>query len=167
MELLGMYQREMSQSEIARQVGLDRKMVRKYLHQPPQGYRPRPARATKHDPYRSYMRERWAQGVHKARKQFGEIQKRGYSGRYTRVRKVLAVWREAERERAFVRFETQPGEQSQLDRGHFGNWQEHPLYGFALTLGYSPGCATWILLTGRIWRRYSPAWSMPSTTWAG
>jgi len=32
---------------------------------------------------------------------------------------------------------TQPGEQSQFDWSHFGNWQGHRLYGFALTLGYS------------------------------
>jgi len=137
MELLGMHQRGMSQSAIARQLGLDRKTVRKYLRQPSQGYRPRPARAAKLDPYRSYLRERWEKGVHNARKLFGEIQKRGYPGRYTQVRKALAVWREEERERAFVRFETLPGEQSQLDWGHFSNWQGHRLYGFALTLGYS------------------------------
>src|SRR5216683_1716268 len=41
------------------------------------------------------------------------------------------------RERAFVRFETGPGEQSQMDWGHFGNWGGRRLYGFALTLCYS------------------------------
>lgn len=137
MELLGMYQRGMSQSEIARQLGLDRKTVRKYLLQPPQGYGPRPARATKLDPYRSYLRERWEQGVHNAHKLFWEIQKRGYPGGYTQLRRAVAGWREEEAERAFMRFESQPGEQSQLDWGHFGNWQGHRLYAFALTLGYS------------------------------
>jgi transposase len=64
MELLGMYQKGMSQSEIARQLGMDRKTVRKYLHQPPQGYGPRPPPPWKLNPYRSYLRERWEQGVH-------------------------------------------------------------------------------------------------------
>jgi len=137
MELLGMHQKGMSQSEIARQLRLDRKTVRKYLRQPPQGYRPRPARAAKLDPYRSYLRERREQGVHNARKLFWEIQKCVYPGKYTQVRRALAVWRVEERERAFVRLETQPGEQSQLDGGHFGSWQGHRLYGFALILGYS------------------------------
>lgn len=137
MELQAMYQRGMSQSEIARQLGLDRKTVRKYLHGPPQSYGPRVRRPWKLDPYRSYLRERWEQGVHNAHKLFWEIQKRGYAGGYTQVRRLVSGWREEERERAFVRFETSPGEQSQFDGAHFGNWQGHRLYGFALTLGYS------------------------------
>jgi transposase len=137
MEVLGMFQRGMSQSEIARQLGLDRKTVRKYLRQPPQGYRPRPSRPWKLDPYRSYLRERWEQGVHNAHKLWGEVQKRGYRGGYTQLRRAVAGWREEAEERAFLRFESQPGEQSQLDWGHFGNWRGHRLYGFALTLGYS------------------------------
>jgi Integrase core domain len=39
--------------------------------------------------------------------------------------------------RAFVRFETAPGEQAQMDWGHFGNWGGKRLYGFALTLCWS------------------------------
>src|ERR1035441_5761438 len=50
---------------------------------------------------------------------------------------VVAPWREEHRERAFVRFETDPGEHSQMDWGHFGNWDGRRLYGFALTLCYS------------------------------
>jgi hypothetical protein len=50
---------------------------------------------------------------------------------------ALLPWREEGRERAFVRFETGPGEQSQMDWGHFGNWGGRRLYGFALTLCYS------------------------------
>ena len=49
----------------------------------------------------------------------------------------MAPWREEERERAFVRFETEPGKQSQMDWGHFGNWGGRRLYCFALTLSYS------------------------------
>lgn len=137
MQLQEMYQMGMSQSQIALQLGLDRKTVRKYLHQPPQGYGRRPERAAKVDAYRGYLRERWEQGVHNAHKLFGEIRKRGYPGGYSRVRSLLAGWREEETERAFVRFESEPGQQSQLDWAHFGNWQGHRLYAFALTLGYS------------------------------
>jgi transposase len=137
MELQAMYQRGMSQSEIARRLGLDRKTVRKYLHRPPQPYGPRVPRPWKLDPHRSYLRERWEQGVHNARKLFWEIRKRGYPGGYTQLRRAVASWREEEAERAFMRFESPPGEQSQLDWAHFGNWQGHRLYAFALTLGYS------------------------------
>ena len=36
-----------------------------------------------------------------------------------------------------MRYETAPGEQAQMDRGHFGNWGGRRLYGFALTLSWS------------------------------
>jgi transposase len=50
MELQAMYQRGMSQSEIARQLGMDRKTVRKYLHGPLQSYGPRAPSPWKLDP---------------------------------------------------------------------------------------------------------------------
>ncbi len=68
---------------------------------------------------------------------FVDIQKRGYAGGVTQVRAVLAPWRSEGQERAFVRFETAPGEQAQMDWGHFGNWDGRRLYGFALTLCWS------------------------------
>jgi transposase len=83
------------------------------------------------------LRERWEQGVHNARRLFSEIQKRGYNGSYTQVKKVVRAWRAEGQERAFVRFETAPGEQAQMDWGHFGNWGGHRLYAFALTLSWS------------------------------
>jgi len=83
------------------------------------------------------LRERWEKGVHNARKLLGEIQGGGYDGGYSQLKLAVATWREEGRERAFVRFETGPGEQSQMDWGHFGNWGGRRLYGFALTLCYS------------------------------
>jgi hypothetical protein len=66
-----------------------------------------------------------------------EIRKRGYDGCLTQVKKVVRPWRNEGQERAFVRFETAPGEQAQMDWGHFGNWDGKRLYGLALTLGWS------------------------------
>ncbi len=50
---------------------------------------------------------------------------------------MVRPWRSEGPERAFVRFETAPGEQAQMDWGHFGNWGGRRLYGFALTLCWS------------------------------
>lgn len=92
------------------------------------------------DPYRAFPRERWEQweqGVHNASKLLEEIRDRGYTGGYSQLKLAVTPWREQGRERAFVRFETEPGQQSQMDWGHFGNWGGRRLYGFALTLCYS------------------------------
>ena len=55
----------------------------------------------------------------------------------TQVKKVVRPWRSEGQERAFVRFETAPGEQAQRDWSHFGNYGGKRLYGFALTLCWS------------------------------
>ena len=123
-------------SEIARRLNLDRKTVRKYLKQAPYAYE-RQAKSWKIDPFRAYLRERWELGVQNSARLFAEIQKRGYAGCATQVKKVVRPWRSEGQERAFVRFETAPGEQAQLDWGHFGNWGGKRLYGFALTLCWS------------------------------
>lgn len=137
MELQAMKAEGMSVSELARETGRDRKTVRKYLKEGPKPYGPRRQRASKLDPWRSYLRERWEAGVHNATKLFAEIRRRGYAGGRSRVGALITQWRQEERERAYVRFETEPGEQAQIDWGSFGTWQGHRLYGFTFVLGYS------------------------------
>ncbi|HEY6377276.1 MAG TPA: IS21 family transposase [Edaphobacter sp.] len=136
MDIQKLHHDGVSVSEIARQLNLDRKTVRKYLRQAPRAYA-RKAKQWKIDPFRSYLRERWELGVHNAARLFSEVQKRGYAGGITQVRAVVGPWRSEGQERAFVRFETAPGEQAQMDWGHFGNWAGKRLYGFALTLCWS------------------------------
>ncbi len=136
MEIQKLHHDGVSITEIARQLKMDRKTVRKYLKQAPREYERKPKK-WKVDAYRVYLRERWELGVHNAAKLLGEIRKRGYSGGITQVRAVVAPWRSEGQERAFVRFETAPGEQAQMDWGHFGNWGGKRLYGFALTLCWS------------------------------
>lgn len=137
MDVRDLKQRGWSVSAIAQQLDIDRKTVRKYLLEPPQPYRRQHPASSKLDPFRSILRERWEEGVRNARKLLEEIRERGYSGGYSLLKMAVAPWREEERERAYVRYETGPGEQSQMDWGHFGNWHGGRLYGFALVLGYS------------------------------
>jgi len=137
MNIRDLKQQGWSVSAIAEQLNLDRKTVRRYLLEPPQPYTRENPAPCKIDPHRAYLRERWEQGVHNASKLLDEIRGRGYGGGYSQLKLAVAAWREEGRERAFVRFETAPGEQSQMDWGHFGNWGGRRLYGFALTLCYS------------------------------
>ncbi|MGB6132544.1 MAG: IS21 family transposase [Acidobacteriaceae bacterium] len=136
MEIQKLHHDGLSVSEIARRLDVDRKTVRKYLKQAPREYERKP-KGWKIDPHRAYLRERWEQGVRNASRLFLELQRRDYAGCLTQVKKVVRPWRSEVQERAFVRFETAPGEQAQMDWGHFGNWDGKRLYGFALTLGWS------------------------------
>ncbi len=138
-----LYGKGVSISEIARLTGHDRKTIRAALSQPllPAPRPARPPRASKLDPYVPYLEQRLADGVFNARKLYLELRQRGYPGKETMVRAFVQPLREARRAKATVRFETAPGEQAQVDWGHFGTIEQHGrqrrLYGFVMTLGWS------------------------------
>jgi transposase len=130
-------------SEIARQTGRDRKTVRKMLQRPlVEERKPRQARVRKIDPYVEYLHQRMNEGVYNAHKLYLEIQGRGYGGGETQVREYVHRHRPARlSSQATVRFETEPGQQAQVDWGHFGyietEGKRQRLYGFVMTLGWS------------------------------
>lgn len=79
---------------IARQTGLARNTVRRFLAAPTCPARqPRPARATALTPHEGYLRERWQSGDQNAAALHREIQVRGYTGSVGLVRRLLAAWR--------------------------------------------------------------------------
>ena len=92
MEIQKLHHDGWSVTEIARQLNIDRKTVRKYLKETPREYK-RKAKSWKADPWRPYLRERWEQGVHNASRLFLEIRKRGYDGCLTQVKRVVRAWR--------------------------------------------------------------------------
>ncbi len=83
-----------SNGAIARELGINRKTVRRYLAlDHPPTYAPRLGRGTKLTPYLPYLRQRWDEGCHNARQLFGELVVRGYRGAETRVRDAVHPWR--------------------------------------------------------------------------
>jgi len=137
-----LYRKGVSISEIARRTGHDRKTVRSLLLQPVvPAVQPVIPRPRKIDPYLPYLEQRIADGVLNGRKLCRELQSRGYPGQETQVRMFLKPYRQARQRAATVRFETAPGEQAQVDWGHFGfiehQGRRRPLYAFVMTLGWS------------------------------
>ena len=132
-----------SKSEIARQLALDRKTIRGILRE--QTWQPY-SRAERTDTllaeHASYLQTR-APGVrYSARILFQELQGRGYRGSYETVKRFVRPLRAVEvaAERATVRFETPPGQQSQIDWGQarvYFRSRPVALHVFILTLGYS------------------------------
>lgn len=131
-----------SKSEIARQLALDRKTVRGILHEGTwQPY----ARAERTDTLLAehvrYLQSRAPQVQYSARILFQELrQGRGYGGSYETVKRFVRPLRAVEEaaERATVRFETAPGQQSQIDWGQArSHFRSRPivLHVFILTLG--------------------------------
>jgi transposase len=135
---------QLSITEIARRLDLDRKTVRRCLKQTEwQPYQRSERMDTLLVEHAEFLRERAPAVRYSAQVLYQELKmQRSYVGSYDTVRRFVQPLRtvEALAERATVRFETPPGQQSQIDWGssrvHFGH-QPVVLHLFILTLGYS------------------------------
>jgi transposase len=142
-EISALKREGLSIQKISQLTGFDRKTIRKYLLKPegrPE-YGPRPAPMSKLEPFKPYLDERLKAGVWNAQVLLRELRQRNYGGGYTILTDWLRPQREAAQVVAVRRFETPPGKQAQVDWGHLGSicddGQEHSLWGFTITLGYS------------------------------
>ncbi len=129
-------------SEIARRTACDRKTVRQVLAEPLVPVRPaRTRRRRQLGPYVEYLKKRIDKGVVNASKLYDEIKAQGYQGCKGHVRDFVATLRPPRPIAATVRFETEPGEQAQVDWACFGTIQhqgrQHRLYAFLMTLSWS------------------------------
>lgn len=135
------YRRGVTISHIARQTGHDRKTIRAIVKGPTVSLQKRKGRAKKLDPFVPYLEKRIQEGVLNCNKLLEEIRKRGYQGGKSLLKTFVQPYRQARQPAATVRFETEPGEQAQVDWAHFG-YIEHrgrrrKLYAFVMTLGWS------------------------------
>jgi len=138
------FEERISVSEIARRLDLDRKTVRRCLRQSEwRPYERLPRVETLLSEHAQFLTGRAAQVNYSARILYQELRsQRGYRGSYDTVKRFVAPLREAGRvdELCQTRFETRPGEQSQIDWGQLGtHFRAQPvtLHIFVLTLGFS------------------------------
>ena len=144
--ILDLHRQGLTVSEIARQSGLDRKTVRRYIERglEPPAYGPRKPRRTVLDPFTAYLRERVKAypGLTGARL-LRELKELGYPGGYTAVTDFLRDVRPRSAPGFEVRFETAPGEQGQVDFAQFQVvFADEPtapriVWLFSMVLGYS------------------------------
>jgi len=144
MDIKFMRRQGMSISQIARETGHTRKTVRRYLQSGDvPRYKAREPRPTVLDPYKDILLNLFYSGVQNGVVLYEKISALGYTGSYDSVKKFLTPLREQTKTRqASVRFETEPGKQSQVDWGHFHIFFEKTgqskwMYLFCLVLGWS------------------------------
>ena len=147
MMILDLHRQGLKVAAIARQVGVDRKTVRKYIArglEPPR-YGPRQPRSRAIDKHVAYLRARLAEypGL-TAQRLHREIAGLGYTGGYSMVRDEVRALRPAGGGKGYaVRFETLPGEQAQVDFAQFRvSFTDEPdvvhiVWLFSIVLGYS------------------------------
>jgi len=139
-EIHQLKQKGMSVRSIAKTLCLTRKTVRKYLENPIQK-RPVTCRKSKLDPFKDRIKHLIEQ---EPRVSSSVIQQRietlGYKGSITIIRDYLQHIRPTNKQ-AFIRFESEPGKQMQIDWGHFGSLPygdtKRKLYALAVIESYS------------------------------
>jgi len=141
-ELLARLARGEGVKTIARELGVDRKTVKRWRRlgqwQPRQG-RPRPRGL---DRYLDRLAQRGPEVGWNAVVLHRELQGLGFTGTAQQVRRAIRPWRAEARwaAGATVRYETGPGEQAQVDFGQLHVWigeQRETVHLFVFTLGYS------------------------------
>ena len=127
---------------IARELGVDRKTVKRWLRvgrwQPRQSQR----RKRQLDRFAEFIERRAPEVGFNAVVLHRELQGLGFPGGFMQVQRFVRPYRDQRRwsELATVRFETGPGEQAQADYGQLWVWigaQPERVHLFVLTLGYS------------------------------
>lgn len=140
MEMKILHRQGVSIREIAKRVGVSRNTVRQYLRTDKDpSYKPRPPKPGKLDAYKGYIQQRLA-AAHPdwipATVIDREIRERGYQGSIRTLRYFMADLRPEPKPDPVVSFETDPGQQMQVDWGVFRRG-ESPLSAFVATLGWS------------------------------
>jgi len=141
LDMKAMHEAGMSAVDIGLKLGYSDKTIRKWIKRdgPPRYTRRR--RPSKLDPYKDYIMGRMADGVFNCEILIREIRSRGYEGGITILKEFVSPHRRQFKKEAVRRFETEPGEQGQMDWGYLGTFeldgQKRKVWCFAVVLGYS------------------------------
>lgn len=142
MDIHSLHRDGLSKRAIARKLGMHRNTVKAHLEAdgPPQ-YRQRARRASCLDPYKQIVRDYLEQDNYRATWLFDRLRKLGYSGSYETLRDFVRPLKEHKTRLAYIRFETEPGFQAQVDFGDFQvvepDGRTTTVYAFVMALGYS------------------------------
>jgi transposase len=130
-------------SDLSKQIGHDRKTIRKYLLQRKSpGELKIKKRESKLDPFKGYIQLRLEQFPRlSAVRLLEEIQTQGYIGKKTILKDYIHAIRPKAKELPEIRFETKPGVQSQVDWSDctfvLADGSRKKIYCFSMVLGYS------------------------------
>jgi transposase len=127
---------------IARELGVDKKTIKRWRRQGEWRPRATPVRTKAIDAHRLFLERRGPEVGWNGIVLLRELQMQGFTGGYQQVQRALQPLRTTRRwaARATVRFETGPGEQAQVDFGQLQVWigdVATPVHFFVFTLSFS------------------------------
>lgn len=144
LDIHALHKQGQSQRAIAQKLGLHRATVKKYLADPQAILRVKPANHSggQVDAYEAHIRA-WLNedGAYQATWIYDRLRSLGYAGGYDSVRRAVQALKAERAQLAYQRFETEPGQQAQVDFGEFSvdlvGGGKQVYYLFAMILGYS------------------------------
>jgi transposase len=142
MDIFALHRQGHSVRSIAKKLGLHRNTVKKYLERGAlPAYQKGKRQGSILDPYKQVIDDLLAEDAYQATWLFDRIRQLGYPGGYDTVRHYVQSMKEQKSRLAYIRFETEPGRQAQMDWGEFQVQQPtghvRRLYLFVLLLGFS------------------------------
>ena len=144
MDILSLHRKGLKQRAIARKLGISRNTVKKYIDHPglafvSQGSR---KRSSQLDPFTDNI-VAWIEEdiAYSATWIYDRLSNMGFTGSYEIVKRKVRLLKAERQKVAYMRFETEPGYQAQVDFGEFqvehANGHVQKLYLFSMILGYS------------------------------
>jgi transposase len=93
-QVIALFQSGQSQAAISRELGIERKTIRRWLRRGEFPERKPPhRRPPKVNEFADYLQQRWNEGCHNATRLYKEIRDRGYAGKRAMVARFVAGWR--------------------------------------------------------------------------
>lgn len=119
MDICALHRQGLSNRAITRRLGLDRRTVKKYVEQPQSPAYSSRASVSKLAPYTGLIDAWLAKGSYTATWIHDRLKRQGYDGGYDTVRRYVRRVKDRAAKLAYVRFETEPGFQAQVDFADF------------------------------------------------
>ena len=142
MDIHSLHREGLSQRAIARKLGIHRHTVKKHLEaRDVPKYVKDKRRASVLDPFRQIIEDFVAEDNYQVTWIFDRLKRLGYTGSYATLRDCVRPLKEQRSRLAYIRFETEPGLQAQVD---FGDYQirnpdgsTETVHAFSMILGFS------------------------------
>lgn len=144
MDILTLHRKGLKQRAIARKLNISRNTVKKYIDQPQLAFEPFKGRyrSSKLDPFENNIKAWFEEdSEYRATWIYDRLFNMGFTGSYEIVKRKVREIKSEYQKVAYMRFETEPGFQAQVDFGEFQientNGSVTKLYMFSMILGYS------------------------------
>ena len=143
MDILTLQRSGLKQRAIARKLGISRNTVKKYIDKPELAFEPAQVRKRRSqlDPYQDNIKA-WIEedSDYSAAWIYDRLTNLGFAGSYEIVKRRVRQIKDNYHKVAYMRFETEPGYQAQVDFGEFQigkpDGSTTKLYLFSIILGY-------------------------------